>query len=327
MSFPTLLLVTLIAATPVFSQAIAGTVTDERGAPLSGLQVLLTSSPTISAATLQTVTTDTQGRYTFTGLPTTPHGLAVQRGGFDIIRRVPAPVVAGKTTTVNLTVAARILPQFVVGGGWSTSIVISEVTDQGNLCRPALEFYNDNGTPLGVSLSPADTPDTVKDPIISPGGTTVYRFESTGPLQQGWVRIYVPDGVTAYAVFRHSVPGRADQEAVVPVSSNLSTASVLAFDNRNLTTAAAILNPSDTPVNVTATFRNGPGQATATSTISLPPKSKVALVLTDLPGFSVTANTFGSLVLSTNTGAVAALGLRFGPEAFTSIPVVQFFNP
>src|SRR5215471_12790870 len=59
-----------------------------------------------------------------------------------------------------------------------------------------------------------------------------------------YVTATLPGGVTGYGIFRESVPGTPDQEAVVPLASSRSTTSTLTWDDTNYTTAVAVANPS-----------------------------------------------------------------------------------
>jgi len=77
-----------------------------------------------------------------------------------------------------------------------------------------VNFTSDNGTPLTVPLI-GGCSTTV---AIAPQATTIGEALNTGPLNQGYVTTTLPDGVTAYGIFRQSVPGVPDQEAVVPFS-------------------------------------------------------------------------------------------------------------
>jgi len=310
-------------AFPAASQTVTGVVSDELGAPLAGYRVILTEDAAPTTPVLQGTTTDTQGRYTFTGLAAGAYAVAVQRNEIELTRRTAFPIAAGRITSVNLTVVVRVLAQFAIGGGWSTSIVVNNI---GGTSRIAMEFLRDDGSALPVRLSATDTLDAVKSPTVVRNGTQIFQFESTGALVQGWVRLYVPDGFGVYGVFRQSVAGRANQEAVVPVAGNLSRRSILTFDNRGLTTAAAIVNPSDVAVTVTATYYVSGGLVNGRGSITIPPNNKTALTISSFPGLNLTERNYGSVVLSTNTGGLAVLGLRFGSEAFTSIPVDQYYE-
>lgn len=54
-----------------------------------------------------------------------------------------------------------------------------------------------------------------------------------------------------------------------------------------------------------------------------PARSKVAVSLKSLSGLSGVAGTRGWVKISTQGTAISVLGLRFGTQAFTSIPVAN----
>jgi len=161
---------------------------------------------------------------------------------------------------------------------------------------------------------------------IAPGATSVIVAPNVGSLVQGYVTAALPIGVTGYAVFRQSVPGVADQEAVAPLSFAGSTQQTLVYDDTlGLITAVAIVNPSGVAATVSATAYdvNGNVIATSSSVAVLQPFSKTEARLRDLAGLSGVAGTRGTVTFSVTTGAVGALGLRFNGVAFSSIPAVN----
>ncbi len=99
----------------------------------------------------------------------------------------------------------------------------------------------------------------------------------------------LPGGVVGYGIFRQSVTGRSDQEAVAPLSGASSTTSTLIWDDTNFTTAVAIVNPSSLTTTVTIVVRDESGATIGTSALSLAAKSKTAVVLRDLPGLGAVA--------------------------------------
>ena len=213
----------------------------------------------------------------------------------------------------SVPTSKRALPQLAFGGGWYTG----------------LYFYNSNSTPVTVAVRPLNaagqplaSPDAGQTGAtlgIVPKGTALLEFPNRGTLRQGWAEVDLPDGVTGYGVFRQSVPGRTDQEAVVPLTpANQSTAS-LVFDDTAFTTSVAFANPSDSESTVTHIARDSSGQVIGTSTVDLLPKGRQALELrTIVPGV---AGKRGSVQSIASPGVVSALGLRFNSPAFTSIPV------
>jgi pimeloyl-ACP methyl ester carboxylesterase len=138
---------------------------------------------------------------------------------------------------------------------------------------------------------------------------------------RGWIGLELPDTVNGYAVFRQSVAGRADQEAVVTLAPAGATSASFPFDNRSMVTALALVNPTASPVMVNIAARSAGGQSIGSTLVPLGPKAKTAIALSTLPGLAQSAGVQGTVDFATSApGAVSALGLRFRGEAFTSIP-------
>jgi P pilus assembly chaperone PapD len=220
--------------------------------------------------------------------------------------------------TTNSTSASSsrssILPQFAFGGGWYTALYFTNLT--GAAVSFPVSFVGDAGTPLTVpSLGGSTT--QVK---LAAYGTAVVEAPNVGSLIQGYAAFTLPGGVFGYGVFRDSVAGQSDQEAVVPLSDAGASSNTLTWDETNLTTAVAIVNPSPTAANVGVTLWDENGNTIGTSSVALPPNGKTAAALRNLPGLSGMLGKRGSAQFKVSTGSVDVLGLRFGPSAFTSIP-------
>jgi len=137
------------------------------------------------------------------------------------------------------------------------------------------------------------------------------------------VGVALPAGVEGYGVFRLSIAGVGDQEAVVPLSGALSTSCLLVWDDTGPSTAVAVVNPSATATTVTITVRDSAGVTLGTSTVQLAARSKTALYLRDRAGLGGMVGRRGSAEFTVTAGNVSVLGLRFNGIAFTSIPTAD----
>jgi hypothetical protein len=158
---------------------------------------------------------------------------------------------------------------------------------------------------------------------LDPHGTAIIEAPNTGELDQGYVSLSLPPGVGAYGVFRQSVTGVPDQEAVVLLCGAFSTSASLIWDETRFTTSVAIVNPSIVAAMVDITVRNANGLVIGTAHVPLAANNKKAVVLRTLPGLDAMSGNRGSADFTVASGNVAVLGLRFGAVAFTSIPTVQ----
>ena len=215
-------------------------------------------------------------------------------------------------TPPSITTGNTVFNQFVFGGGWYTAMYFTN--QSASQVSFNVNFYTDSATMLTLGGA------TFKTVLIPAGGTAIVEAQNTGSLTQGWATFDLPTGVSGYGVFRQSVPGKADQEAVVPFASSTGTKSLLTFDESNFTTAVAIWYNGSSNGAVTLTARDESGNTVGTAVLTMTPGTKQAFAITDrIPAIS---GKRGSVIVSTAAGSVAVLGLRFGGSAFTSIPPV-----
>ncbi|MGJ5814646.1 choice-of-anchor V domain-containing protein [Paludibaculum fermentans] len=221
-------------------------------------------------------------------------------------------VSAGTGPTPTTTTYA--LPQLAFGGGWYTALYFNNST--GSAVSVKASFFGQDGNPLTVP----DAGGTTKTLAIAPSGTAIFEATNTGSLTQGWVKVDLPEGVTGYAIFRQSIQGRANQEAVVPLTGVVDSTSTLIWDDTAFATAVAIANPNASAVTVNVNVLDSAGNSIGASTIDVPANGKTAALLRDLPGLGGMTGSRGLAKLSVPSGGLSVLGLRFGGEAFTSIP-------
>ena len=235
--------------------------------------------------------------------------------GYAASINVGVNIAAG--TAAASTTTSYALPQAVFGGGWYTGIYLANTTAVA--ASVALNFIDASGLPLSVTLPGLGAAST-QDIALAPRATALVELPDSGELTQGWVEALLPVGVIGYGVFRQSVTGRADQEAVVPLAPETSTTVQVVFDDVNFTTALALVNPTSQTITVTITAYSATGSQLGTGTVTLAPRSKAAVTLHNLSGLSGVSGSRGWVSITSSPGAVAALGLRFAAEAFTSIP-------
>lgn len=230
------------------------------------------------------------------------------RFGGEAFTSIPTEAPAGN---------AFAMPQLAFGGGWYTALYFSNTT--GNPVSVTANFVGEDGNPLPV----ADAGGTAKTLDLAAAGSALFEATNNGALTQGWIRADLPDGVIGYAIFRQSVQGRADQEAVVPLTGTALSTSSMIWDDTGFTTAVAIANPTASAAQVNVTVLDDAGNQIGVSTINVAANGKTAAVLHDLPGLSGMAGHRGVARFAVPSGGLSVLGLRFGGEAFTSIPTVQ----
>jgi hypothetical protein len=212
--------------------------------------------------------------------------------------------------------ARAFLGQFAFGGGWYSAIYFTN-TSLTDVSFP-VTFTSDNGTPLNVPSIGGSS----KTITLAAGASTVIEAPNAGSLVQGYVTVTVPVGVTGYGVFRQSVAGIADQEAVVPLS--LAGGNIpMVFDETKYIFGISIVNPNNQPSTVTITATDNTGTVIATSSpIAIPAFNKKVDALRNLPGLSGIVGKQGTVRFTATGSNVVVLGLRFNGSAFTSIPTM-----
>jgi len=213
-----------------------------------------------------------------------------------------------------------VLPQLAYGGGWYTALHFSST--RLDVTNVQVRFMSSEGSTLSVPLLGIGSASS-QSVRLNPYSTAVLEAPNVGGLSQGWVEATVPSGVVGYAVFRQSVPGRADQEAVVLLTPQTSQIAEMIYDDTAFVTSVMYLNPTDQPVTVSVMAQGQDGAVVGTSQVALGPRTKQALTLRSLPGLQNVVGKRGRLQFSVPNPAVSVLGLRFGAEAFTSIPVTH----
>jgi len=264
-----------------------------------------------------TINSDCSGTYqiTYPSAGVFSYNLALAQGNNLLFLETDAgSAIAG---TGQRQSGGSVLPQFVFGAGvWYSALYFTNTNSTS--VSFTVNFTADAGTPLTVpSLGGTSSAVT-----ILANGTAVLEAPNPGAFGEGYASVTLPPGVTGYGIFRQSIAGRADQEAVVPLASASSTTSTLTWDETGgAVTAVAMANPSAVAANVAITVWDVNGSQIGTSSVALPPNSKSETNLDALSGLSGMKGNRGSAQFTVSTGNVAVLGLRFvGGGAFTSIP-------
>ncbi len=223
----------------------------------------------------------------------------------------------------SLSAQGLILPQIADGGGWYSTVVLTNTTP--SPVNASLKFYRD--TTLG-STEPWTTISFLNqvdpDQISIAGGSSVF-LQTTGTaetLTQGWGEILATAGVEGYAIYTQTtgtVPNVRSQDATAAAVLG-SPRILMPFDNTGgLTSALAIVNPNSGQVTISVNLRTSDGNVTK-KTFSLPGEGQMAFVLIDQ--FPETTSLNGLAEFYTSTGSIAMIALRANATgAFTSAPV------
>lgn len=222
----------------------------------------------------------------------------------------------------STTVSGGSMAQVASGGGWQT--IFTLVNTGTSSAQAQLSFFDNNGNPLSLPLTFADSGATTTSSSLSETigaeDTLVLVASGTNSAQVGSAQLSIDGKVGGFAIFHYNPTG---QEAVVPLETTNATAYVLAFDNTNgLATGLALANVSNQSGKVTLIVRDDNGSKLGTATINLPARGHTSFMLGST--YSFTANKRGTVEFDTPpNGQISALGLRASPTgSLTTIPVL-----
>jgi hypothetical protein len=168
---------------------------------------------------------------------------------------------AAAASAQNENLFKQILPQIAVGGGWSTSVAIYNLSDKPSF--GTLQFFDARAQPLTVSMMHNGLLITADRLDVSVGGNgaTVVEVPDIGSVtQQGYATLTRAIGpLNATVTFRQRIQG-TEFEATVPGRNVVVKKWAMLFDNTGgLGTSFAIVNPDPAPAQFEFVFYDGTG--------------------------------------------------------------------
>ena len=213
--------------------------------------------------------------------------------------------------------------QFGNGANLVSSIVLTNPSSR--TASGAINFLNDQGLPLSVSLNGQPSASSVSF-SIQPLGSATFTTDGEGDLVAGsaGVRANIP----VAGVVRFSFPGLgiAGVGESVPLGALMTPVGRDAA--RGLNTGIAIRNTQAAPVQLTLSLRGLDGLEVSGGSTSqdLPANGHLAKFVDELFPNANTANFEGTLIVlaTTSGGEIAATAIQLGssPGEFTTLPVV-----
>lgn len=225
--------------------------------------------------------------------------------------------------TVDVWPGGGVFPQLVDSSGWKTSIFITNMdTAPVNM---AIFFLNDRGDPMSLPVGGRQVAAIATS--LQPDRSYLIETDGVGDLKQGYAVLMGCDRpcsdasslpvntvkLGAISVFRQRVPGRPDNEAVVPLEQPESHVHI-AFDSRaGLVTGIAVLNLA--AESVALTIRDQNGLVLVTDYLTVPKFEKTVFALETK--YPAVVGKFG--IVEIRGFGILAMGLRFNQDgAFTS---------
>ncbi|MGC4053431.1 MAG: hypothetical protein QM757_29370 [Paludibaculum sp.] len=211
----------------------------------------------------------------------------------------------------------QIIPQVADGGGWSTTIVLSNKTTASQTVN--LRFNRETSNGATESWTP-----TILESVSLPtfnlaAGSTIFLHTpgTAAAVAQGWGELDAGPGVVGYAIFTFKTESTQDGTApAVTAASRI----LVPFDNTSgLITAVAMANPNASDETIQVNIRTSDGATSTGALPQMPARGHRAFVLPDL--FPETSGKRGLAEFYTTSGSFSTIALRFNPrQAFASAP-------
>ncbi len=233
------------------------------------------------------------------------------------------------TVTAGFAHPPILIPQIADGGGWKSTVVVLNSFSV-HPAQVSILFRNSDGSKLTLPLEKFGTLASLEIELPAQGSIFLETTGTSQNVQVGWVEINQPTGavaVKAFALFRQSVPGRPDYEAMAP-GLRMTDATTFPFDNtKGFATSFAAVNlaTSDCTLAATAIYdESGNPLITEPRLIAaLPSRGHSAFLSTDkVPEMANKRGyvSFDVTTLACAPGSMAMMALRFNPTGpFTNL--------
>jgi hypothetical protein len=226
----------------------------------------------------------------------------------------------------QLLAQALIIPQIADGGGWQTTLVLTNTST--SAVSASLAFFRESGGGGTESWNPPILEVGSTESLSLPGsGTLFFHTAGTAPSTTvGWAELQANSAVVAYAIFTQRVPGRQDQDGTAPAAAGAARVLVPFDDASGFITTLGLANPNDSPESVSVGIQTTGGAVSHPLAINLASMGHMAFALPqELP---TTNGQSGLIELYCPAGSISVLALRFNPTgAFTASPVYAEAGP
>ncbi len=215
---------------------------------------------------------------------------------------------------------ALILPDVVDGGGWQSTIVLTNSTA---VPAPAtLIFHSDTQGGGTQPWTPPFLEVSSTSGMTLTGGSSLYVHTrgTAAALSQGWAELNASAGIMAYVIFTNRVAGRQDQDATAQAVTASNRSLVPYDDASGFATAIAVVNPTSSPLTISVGFRTTIGGVSLGTLPPVPPQGHMTFALAQQ--FPVIAGHEGLAEFYSASGNFTMIALRFNPtNSSTAAPV------
>jgi hypothetical protein len=214
---------------------------------------------------------------------------------------------------------ALIFPQIADGGGYKTSLLLTNSSDTDT--DATVSFLSDSGSTLALTVGGV-TSDSFRIHVPARGAAKLMTSGSSATPVTGWANVTTspPVDLNGNAVFQAFVGSILFCEASVPAVRPVSSVDFYVDEEAGFATAFAIANPGTSPARGTLTLWSQNGTAISTYPISLDAGNHMATYLWQI----VKDAPPGRAEIALSSGYVAATALRFHvSNVFSAVSVGQ----
>jgi hypothetical protein len=222
---------------------------------------------------------------------------------------------------VPLSAQSLIIPHVADGGGWKTTIVLTNTSP--NPATATLVFHQQ--TQADGSTQPWNPPivEVVSTSGLSMAGGSTLFLNTAGTaadVSVGWAELNADSGVIGYVVFSIRA-GATQDEGTAPAVAASNRILVPYDDSNGFVTDMAIVNPTGTPMDISVGFRTVDGLVSTGNTLSqVPAGGHLSFALSTQ--FPVIHGHVGLAEFYSATGNFSVIALRTNPtNSFTTAPV------
>lgn len=213
-----------------------------------------------------------------------------------------------------------VIPQIADGGGWQTTLVLSNTTT--SVKSASLTFFQETTGGAtqnwNLSLLESSTPQN----LSLPGGGTLFLHTpgTSSVTSVGWAQLQAGSGVAVYAIFTSRVPGRQDQDGTALAAAS-ATRALVPFDNSaGFVTSLAGVNPTSVAEAISVSIQTDEGAVSKPSFPTIPARGHRSFSTPEQ--FPATNGQRGIVEFYSASGSLSVIALRFNPTgAFTASPI------
>jgi hypothetical protein len=224
-----------------------------------------------------------------------------------------------------------------VGGGWATQIVVVNMSVPQVAVPYTLRFYDDNGNAISLPFDDGSGSvkyQTVVNQTILPNGEQNFTFPNIGNLQVGHAVLSYQQASSdtgpgpmlgGYSIFQAYYGNQVQYEAAVPLSGSDSILYLAFWTFSGFESGIALANPNGSSTTIDLYAYDNLGNLLLHDRFALPPRGHTAFALAST--YSQLRNRRGTLYITSSSGYLSAVGLRFTPtNSFTTIPIMNWLG-